>query len=112
MIKAWVTLVYGILILMGGIMGFVMANSVPSLLAGGSLGIGLIVAAVLMFKSKPVGWPIALVCTLLVSGNFVMLLIRALDAEYPSVARPVGILTLSAIELAVLFLAKKKTHQK
>lgn len=107
MIKAYVTLVYGILIALGGIMGFVMAKSLPSLIAGGGLGIGLIVAAVLMMKSIPAGFPLAVACTALIGLNFIYLLIKALGAD-ASLGRPIGILVLTAVELAVLFLVKDK----
>jgi len=62
--KELATFIYGILVLLGGIMGYVKAISYPSLLAGGILGILLIVSTFLMKQGQSVGAQIALGVTI------------------------------------------------
>jgi len=53
-------LVYGVLVLIGGIVGYTTAGSVVSAMAGSIFGLGLIASAVALLKSKPVGFYTAL----------------------------------------------------
>lgn len=106
MIKAIVTLIYGILILVGGIMGYAMAGSMASLIAGGGLGLLAIVGAVLLFMGNAAGQTIAVVSASLVGLFFLYQLGMNFTKEDPNFGRPVGVLVLTAIELAVLFLVK------
>ena len=47
---AWLVLIYGILMAVGGVMGYVRKDSMASLIAGGISGIALVGAAVAMMK--------------------------------------------------------------
>jgi uncharacterized membrane protein (UPF0136 family) len=68
---AWLVLIYGILIAAGGVMGYVKAHSMPSLIAGGVSGIALVAAAVAMMKGAySAGWWISLIVALLLLGRF------------------------------------------
>jgi uncharacterized membrane protein (UPF0136 family) len=68
---AWLVLIYGILIAGGGVMGYVKAHSVPSLIAGGISGIALLGAAWAMMKDAySAGWWISLIVALLLLGRF------------------------------------------
>src|SRR5262245_55161832 len=68
---AWLVLIYGILIAVGGIMGYVKAQSTASLIAGGISGIALVGAAVAMMKGAySAGWWISLIVALLLLGRF------------------------------------------
>ncbi|HEY7183161.1 MAG TPA: TMEM14 family protein [Blastocatellia bacterium] len=68
---AWLVLIYGILIAAGGVMGYVKAHSVPSLIAGGISGIALLGAAWAMMKDAySAGWWISLIVALLLLGRF------------------------------------------
>jgi uncharacterized membrane protein (UPF0136 family) len=59
-------LVFGVLTLAGGIMGYVKANSMPSLIAGGISGILLIVGALMMSSNaRPVLMGLGLVSLVL-----------------------------------------------
>lgn len=68
---AWLVLIYGILIAAGGVMGYVKAQSMPSLIAGGISGIALVGAAVAIMKGAySAGWWISLVVALLLLVRF------------------------------------------
>jgi uncharacterized membrane protein (UPF0136 family) len=68
---AWLVLIYGILIAVGGVMGYVRKDSMPSLIAGGVSGIAVVGAAVAMMKgSYSAGWWISLIVALLLLGRF------------------------------------------
>jgi uncharacterized membrane protein (UPF0136 family) len=68
---AWLVLIYGILVAVGGVMGYVKASSMASLVAGGISGIMLVGSAVAMMKgSYSIGWWISLIVALLLLGRF------------------------------------------
>ncbi len=100
--RALATLVYGALIALGGIIGYVAAKSKPSLLSGGILGAVIIMGSVLLSSGNPAGFPIAVVTTLLITAYFGYKLLKGLAAR-KSVGRAAGILVLSIIELLILF---------
>jgi uncharacterized membrane protein (UPF0136 family) len=104
-IQAIVTLVYGILIIAGGIMGYVAKHSVPSLISGGSLGLAAVVGCLMLFAGKPAGKIIALIAAALVGGFFAIQLAKAFAAG-TSVGRASAILALSLIEILVLVMVK------
>jgi len=106
-VKAIVTLIYGIVIAGGGVAGYVTANSLPSLISGGILGVVLIVGSILMFTGVAVGQGIAVFATLFVAGFFGYKLVKALSAG-ESATRASPLVAISLIELAVLFAVKNK----
>lgn len=67
---AWVVLFYGIITLVGGIMGHLKSMSTASLITGGIFGILLILSSIGMFKNK------------LFSAYFAILLTLVLDAFF------------------------------
>jgi len=68
---AWIVLVYGILVAVGGVMGYVKANSTASLISGGGAGLILIGASVAMMKGAyPAGWWTAIIVAVLLLGRF------------------------------------------
>ena len=70
---AWLVLIYGILIAIGGVMGYVKAKSTPSLIAGIVSGVALVGAAVAMMKDAySTGWWISLIVALLLLARFVI----------------------------------------
>ncbi len=75
---AWLVLIYGILIAAGGVMGYVKANSTPSLVAGVAAGIALVGAAVAMLRDAySAGWWVSLIVALLLLGRFGVAAIRS-----------------------------------
>lgn len=95
------TIIYGALIALGGIMGFVMAGSLPSLIAGGVLGVGLIISGILIRKGHPSGLRFAWALTVLVAGNFIYLVIKAFLTD-ASLGRGIAVLSLSAVQIFIL----------
>ena len=68
---SWIVLIYGILVAIGGIMGYVKASSTASLVAGCVSGLALAGSAVAMMRgSYQTGWWIALVVAILLLGRF------------------------------------------
>ena len=104
-IQALITLIYGLIITAGGIMGYVMAKSVPSLISGGILGIVAIIGAILIYLGKPYGKTVALIAAILVGMFFGFQLLKGLAADAP-VSRATAIFTLSVIEIMVLMLLR------
>lgn len=51
----WIVMAYGLLVLLGGMIGFATVHSTPSLIMGTIFSVGLIVSSVLMFKGKKNG---------------------------------------------------------
>ena len=68
---AWMVLIYGVLMAVGGVMGYVRKDSMASLIAGGISGIALVGSAVAMMKGAySAGWWISLVVALLLLVRF------------------------------------------
>ncbi len=63
-------IVFGILTIAGGLMGYLKANSTASLIAGGISGVLLIVAALLLPSHVVVALSLAIVVSLLLAGRF------------------------------------------
>ena len=64
-------IVFGILTIAGGIVGYVKAGSVVSVIAGSIAGILLLVAAWLMPDHQAAGLIVALIVSVLLAGQFV-----------------------------------------
>lgn len=56
-------LLYGVLILVGGIVGYATTGSMASAIAGSVFGLGLIASATALLRSKPIGLYLALSLT-------------------------------------------------
>ena len=70
---ALIVLLYGILVAAGGVMGYVNAGSMASLISGGGAGLILLGASVAMMRgSYSLGWWISLLVALLLLGRFGM----------------------------------------
>ena len=94
-----IVLIYGVLVALGGILGYVKAGSMPSLVAGVGSGILLVGASLAMMRGMyEAGWWVALVVTLLLIARF-----GSVAASQGFKMMPGGmVIILSVISLAAL----------
>ena len=69
-------IVFGALTILGGIVGYVKADSVASIIAGSITGVLLLVAAFLLPEHRMAGLAIALIVSLLLAAQFMPKLLR------------------------------------
>ncbi len=89
-------IVFGVLTIVGGIIGYVSKGSVPSIVAGSVAGILLLVGALLLPNHVNAGLAIALIVSLLLAGQFVPKFIqtgKAMPAGMMSILSVIGIIT-------------------
>jgi uncharacterized membrane protein (UPF0136 family) len=99
----WIVLIYGLLVAAGGVMGYVKAQSMASLIAGGVSGIALVGAALAMLKGAyNAGWWVSLIVALVLLGRF------ANAARSGFKMMPGGmVIILSIIVIAALLLTRR-----
>jgi uncharacterized membrane protein (UPF0136 family) len=88
-------IVFGVLTVVGGIIGYVSKGSVPSIVAGSVAGILLLVGALLLPNHLLAGLAIALIVSLLLAGQFVPKFIqtgKAMPAGMMSILSVIGII--------------------
>jgi len=101
---AWLVLIYGILVAVGGVMGYVKASSTASLIAGVVSGIALVGAAVAMMKdSYSTGWWISLIVALLLLARFVVAALRGGFKMMPG-----GLVIILSISVIAALLANRE----
>jgi uncharacterized membrane protein (UPF0136 family) len=69
-------IVFGVLTITGGVVGYVKAGSVASIIAGSITGVLLLVAAFLMPEHRAIGLATASIISLLLAAQFVPKFIR------------------------------------
>ena len=69
-------IVFGILTVAGGVVGYVKAGSLASIVAGAITGVLLLVAAFLLPEHRPIGLATAFIISLLLAAQFVPKFIR------------------------------------
>ena len=88
-------IIFGILTIAGGIIGYVKAASVPSIIAGGITGILLLVAAFLLPEHRAAGLATAFIVSLLLGAQFVPKFLRTgrvMPAGMMSILSVIGII--------------------
>jgi uncharacterized membrane protein (UPF0136 family) len=88
-------IVFGILTIAGGVIGYVKAGSMPSIIAGSISGILLLVAAFLLPDHRVAGLATALIISLLLAGQFIPKFIRTgkvMPAGMMSILSVIGII--------------------
>lgn len=88
-------ILFGVLTIAGGIVGYVKAGSVASIIAGSITGVLLLVAAFLLPEHRGVGLATALVISLLLAGQFVPKFLqtgRMMPAGMMSILSVIGII--------------------
>ena len=87
--------VFGILTIAGGVVGYVKAGSVASIVAGGVTGILLLVAAFLLPEYRAAGLATACIVSLLLAAQFVPKFLRTgrvMPAGMMSILSVIGII--------------------
>jgi len=96
--------VFGALTIAGGVMGYVKASSMPSLIAGGIAGILLLIAGALISSKPQVGLILGLVISLALAGRFVPVFLKT-HSFMP--AGMMSILSVIGIVMTILALVRK-----
>lgn len=103
-ITAIIVFIYGLLITLGGIMGFVKAGSNASLVSGISFGVPLLIAAHYISQGKIAAQYFALILTFILDGVFTYRFAKTLNFF------PAGFLSLASLAvLIVITLKVRKT---
>jgi uncharacterized membrane protein (UPF0136 family) len=87
-------LIFGALTIIGGVIGYVKAQSVPSIVAGAITGVLLLIAGLILPQNRSAGLATALIVSLLLAAQFVPKLIRTgkiIPAGVMSVLSVIGI---------------------
>ena len=96
-------IVFGVLTIAGGIIGFVKANSLPSLIAGSITGVLLLVAAWLIGEHFDIAVLLGLGVSILLAAQFIPKFVRT------GRAMPAGMMSvLSVIGIVLLIVARFK----
>ena len=88
-------IVFGALTIVGGIVGYVKAGSVASIIAGAVTGVLLLVGAFLLPEHRAAGLAIALIISLLLAAQFIPKFLRTsrfMPAGIMSVLSVIGII--------------------
>jgi len=84
-------IIFGVLTIAGGIVGYVKAGSVASIIAGAITGILLLVAAFLLPDHRVAGLAIALIVSVLLAAQFVPKFLRT------GIVMPAGVMSLLSV---------------
>jgi len=88
-------IVFGVLTTLGGIVGYVKAGSVASIIAGSITGVLLLVAAFVLPEHRMVGLATALIVSLLLAAQFIPKFLqtgRVMPAGIMSVLSAIGVI--------------------
>ncbi len=104
-VTATIVFVYGLLIVLGGMMGYVKGGSQMSLISGGSFGIALLISGYLISKGKIAAQYFALVLTILLDGLFTFRFAKTLHFF------PTGFLSLTSLAVLIVIALKIRRTQ-
>jgi uncharacterized membrane protein (UPF0136 family) len=88
-------IVFGVLTIAGGVVGYVKAGSAASIIAGSIAGVVLLVAAFLLPEYRTVGLATALIISLLLAAQFIPKFLRTgkvMPAGMMSILSAIGII--------------------
>ena len=88
-------IIFGILTIAGGIVGYVKAGSLPSIIAGSITGVLLLIAGALLPEHRAAGLATGLVISLLLAAQFIPKFLRtgkAMPAGIMSILSVIGII--------------------
>src|SRR2546421_1250962 len=96
--------IFGILTVVGGVVGYIKAGSVASIIAGSITGVLLLVAAFLLPEHRAIGLATALIVSLLLAAQFIP---KFLKTGRMMPAGLMSILSVIAIIAAIIAWVKK-----
>ena len=97
-----VILLYGLLVFVGGIMGYITAGSMASLIAGGAFGLVLLASGLGVLRRKKLGFIFAPLVTLLLTVFFAYRLVQSGDFI------PSGLMGVLGLVALVLYFALRR----
>lgn len=97
-------IIFGLLTIVGGVIGFIKAGSTASIIAGSISGILLIVAAFLLPNQLAIGLAVGGITSVLLAGRFVPAFIKT---GQPMPAGMMSVLSVIGIIMAILAWVKK-----
>jgi len=89
-----VILVYGLLVLGGGIIGYTASGSMASVIAGGVFGLGLLASGLGVLRGKDMGFLIAPLLTVLLTAFFGYRLVQSGEFMSSGLMTALGLVTL------------------
>ncbi len=99
-VTATTVFVYGLLIALGGVMGYIKGGSQASLISGGSFGLALLISAHFISRGKIAAQYIALVLTFLLDGIFTFRFAKTLHFF------PAGFLSVASLAVLIVIALK------
>lgn len=105
-VTATIVFVYGLLIALGGIMGYVKGGSHASLISGGSFGLALLISAYFISIGKLAAQYTALILTFLLDGIFTYRFAKSLHFF------PAGFLSLASLAVLIVIALKVRRTLK
>ncbi|MBS0620487.1 MAG: TMEM14 family protein [Verrucomicrobia bacterium] len=99
--SAGIVCVYGLLVLIGGLIGHFKAASAASLIAGGASGVLLLVCSWALYKRKKAAYPLSLLLVILLDAFFTYRF--ALSLKF----LPSGLMSLISLTVLVLLALNK-----
>lgn len=100
----FIVLIYGIVVIIGGLIGFFKAGSIISLISSTALGTILIASAYAIFKKKPLGLYIAYLTSFVILTVFII--------RYAMTQKPVPALPMALISVVVIILLSLRKNAK
>lgn len=101
-----IVVIYALLVIIGGMIGFVKANSVPSLIMGLTFALGLLLSAVSMIKGMKRGYYAAIALTLILTGFFAYRYVISLQMM------PAGFMSILSIAVIIALFLGNISEQK
>ena len=89
-----VILVYGLLVLGGGIVGYTASGSMASVIAGGASGLGLLASGLGVLRGKDMGFLMAPILTVLLTAFFGYRLVQSGEFMPSGLMTALGFVTL------------------
>ena len=97
-------IIFGVLTIAGGVIGYVKAGSVPSIIAGSIAGVLLLIAASLIPEHRAAGIATGLIISLLLAGRFIP---KFVQTGKPMPAGMMSILSVIGLIVALIAWVKK-----